>query len=59
MRAVERDRAHLVEIDFAAEAGGGERGFGTGETSADDANFHDLALRLAALRSDGTGVLVR
>ena len=28
--------AHLVEIDFAAEAGGLQRGFGTGEASADD-----------------------
>ncbi len=32
--------AHLVEIDLAAEARGGERGFRAGEAAADDANSH-------------------
>ena len=31
--------AHLVELDFAAEAGGGKRGLRTGEAAADDADF--------------------
>ena len=32
--------AHLVEVDLAAEARGGERGFRAGQAAADDANPH-------------------
>ena len=34
------DGAHLVEVDLAAEARGGQRGFGAGQAAANDANPH-------------------
>ncbi len=43
-------RAHLVEVNFAAQRGGLEGGFGTGETAADNFYFLPLAHALSSLR---------
>ena len=45
-------RAHLVEVDCAAECGGLERGFGTGEASADDFDLFHAALRIVGVAAN-------
>ena len=45
------DGAHLVEIDFEAEAREGEGRFGSGQASADDANLHAVASVAASVEA--------
>ncbi len=47
------ERAHLGERDVAAEGGGLECGFGTGESAADDVDLFHAELRIRRLRWSG------